>query len=55
VFTRIVMRFVVSGMKLPKAAVERAVQMSYDKYCSATAMLARTAVIELEIEVVDVA
>jgi len=53
VFTRIVMKFVVSGAKLPEAAVKRAVQMSYEKYCSATAMLAKTAQIDLEVEIVD--
>ena len=51
VFTRIVMKFVVSGAKLPEAAVKRAVQMSYEKYCSATAMLAKTAQIDLEVEI----
>ena len=53
VFTRIVMQFIVSGVKLSEPAVRRAVQMSYDKYCSATAMLAKTAEIELQVEVVD--
>ncbi|MGR6805595.1 OsmC family protein [Sphaerotilus natans] len=53
VFTRIVMKFVVSGAKLPEAAVKRAVQLSYEKYCSATAMLAKTAQIDLEVEIVD--
>jgi putative redox protein len=53
VFTRIGMHFVVSGSQLPSAAVDRAVKMSYEKYCSATAMLAKTAVIELTFEVVD--
>jgi putative redox protein len=43
VFTRIEMRFTVRGRALPLQAVERAVQLSHDKYCSATAMLARTA------------
>lgn len=43
VFTRIEMRFTVRGRSLPLQAVERAVQLSHDKYCSATAMLARTA------------
>ena len=55
VFTRIVMKFVVSGARLPEAAVKRAVQMSYEKYCSATAMLAKTAQIDLEVEIVDTA
>ena len=53
VFTRIVMHFIVSGVKLPEVAVQRAVQMSHDKYCSATTMLAKTAEIELKIEVVE--
>ena len=39
----------------PEAAVKRAVQMSYEKYCSATAMLAKTAQIDLEVEIVDTA
>jgi putative redox protein len=43
VFTRIEMRFTVRGRALPLQAVERAVQLSHDKYCSATAMLASTA------------
>lgn len=55
VFTRIVMKFVVSGARLSEAAVKRAVQMSYEKYCSATAMLAKTAQIDLEVEIVDTA
>ena len=55
VFTRIVMKFVVSGARLPEAAVKRAVQMSYEKYCSATAMLVKTAQIDLEVEIVDTA
>jgi putative redox protein len=53
VFTRIVMTFIVTGKNLPETAVQRAVQMSHDKYCSATAMLARTAAIEVKVEVVD--
>ncbi len=53
VFTRIVMKFVVSGRALPLAAVQRAVQMSYDKYCSATAMLAKTAELVVEVELID--
>jgi putative redox protein len=48
VFTEITMRFVVRGRNLDRAAVERAVALSHDKYCSATAMLAKTAVIRIE-------
>ena len=52
VFTRIQMHFIVSGRALSAAAVERAVKMSHDKYCSATAMLAKTAEIGTSHEVV---
>ena len=48
VFTEITMRFVVRGRNLDPAAVERAVALSHDKYCSATAMLAKTAAIRIE-------
>lgn len=53
VFTRIEYRFRVLGHKLPKAAVERAIQLSHEKYCSATAMLARSAQIETSFEIVE--
>jgi putative redox protein len=53
VFTRIEYRFVIRGRNLPRAAVERAVQLSHEKYCSATAMLARTADITYSIETLD--
>ena len=50
VFTRITMRFVVTGSGLGRAAVERAVELSAEKYCSASIMLAKTAEIVREIE-----
>ena len=43
VFTKIHMHFTVSGKDVPAAAVERAIAMSHDKYCSATVMLGMTA------------
>jgi putative redox protein len=43
VFTRIHMHFVVSGKDLKDEMVARAVALSHEKYCSATAMLAHTA------------
>lgn len=49
VFTAIRMRFVVRGNALDRAAVERAVALSHEKYCSATAMLSRTADITHEV------
>ena len=42
VFTRIHMVFVVSGAGLRESAVRRAVDLSAEKYCSATAMLRET-------------
>ena len=52
VFTRIRMHFVVTGRELDAQAVSRAVTLSHEKYCSATAMLAKTAQIEVSHEVV---
>ena len=53
VFTRIRMHFIVCGQHLDAQAVARAVALSHEKYCSATAMLARTAQIEVSHEVVS--
>ena len=51
VFTKIHMQFTVSGKNLPAAAVERAIEMSHDKYCSATIMLGKTAEISTSFEI----
>lgn len=40
VFTKIHMHFVVSGAALTDVAVERAIALSHEKYCSASIMLA---------------
>lgn len=53
VFTRIRMHFVVTGVGLSAAAVERAVRLSHEKYCSASIMLAHTAEITTSFELVD--
>jgi putative redox protein len=53
VFTKIHMHFTVSGTQLPPAAVERAIAMSHDKYCSATVMLGKTAEITTSFELLD--
>jgi putative redox protein len=53
VFTRIALHFVVRGKGLPAAAVERAIALSHEKYCSATAMLAKTAEIATSFEIVE--
>ncbi len=54
VFTQVRMRFVVSGKGLRPAAVERAVALSAEKYCSATAMLRPAVDIRHEVEIVEV-
>lgn len=52
VFTRIHMHFTVSGKNLGEAAVARAIQMSHEKYCSASVMLGKTADIGTSFEIV---
>ena len=52
VFTRIEMQFTVSGKGLSREAVLRAAQLSHEKYCSATAMLAKTAEITHSVTIV---
>jgi putative redox protein len=49
------LHFTVRGRGLRREVVERAVKLSHDKYCSATAMLAHTAKIELSVDVLEVA
>jgi putative redox protein len=53
VFTAIHLHFVVGGNRLAAAAVERAIALSHDRYCSATIMLAKTAAITTSYEFVD--
>lgn len=53
VFTRIHLHFIVKGRGLPEAKVARAVDLSIEKYCSAMAMLAKTAVVTHDFEIVD--
>jgi putative redox protein len=53
VFTQIVIEYVVTGRGLDPAAVERAVELSSTKYCSAQAMLGKTAAIEEKITILE--
>jgi len=53
VFTKINMHFTVTGKGVPAAAVERAIAMSHDKYCSASVMLGKTADITTSFEVLE--
>ena len=52
VFTRINMHFTVTGAALSETAVQRAIQMSHEKYCSASIMLAKSASITTGFEIV---
>lgn len=51
IFTRIHMHYVVEGTNLNPAKVERAIALSAEKYCSATAMLGRVATITHDYEI----
>ena len=53
VFTKIHVHFKVTGRGLKHNVVERAVQLSANKYCSASVMLAKTAQITHDFEVID--
>jgi putative redox protein len=52
-FIRIRITFVVRGRGVPLQAVERAVMLSMDKYCSAVATVRGIAAIETAIELID--
>ena len=51
---RIAFHYTVTGRNLKPDSVERAIKLSYEKYCSATIMLGKTAEIEHTWEIVEV-
>jgi putative redox protein len=53
VFTHVVLEFVVTGKNIDREAVERAVELSSTKYCSAQAMLIKAVEIEHKITIVE--
>lgn len=53
VFTRINMHFIVTGRNLKPEAVERAIKLSAEKYCSASIMLGKTAEMRHSWEIVE--
>jgi putative redox protein len=53
VFTKINLHFEVKGKDLDQAKVDRAVKLSHEKYCSATAMLAKTAELTYSVQVIS--
>ena len=53
VFTSLHLHFIVTGPAVPESAVERAVQLSHHKYCSATIMLGKTAEITTSFDLIE--
>lgn len=53
VFTRIHMHFVITGTGVKKEHIERAIHLSAEKYCSASIMLAKTAQVTHDYEIVE--
>jgi len=53
VFTKIHMHFVVRGRALKRNLVEHAVRLSHEKYCSASAMLGKTAAMTVDSEIAE--
>ena len=53
VFTRIHVHFVVTGRGLNPEKVQRAIDLTAEKYCSATIMLAKTAEVTHDFEIVE--
>ena len=53
VFTKIHMHWTVRGRGLKRNLVEHAVRLTHEKYCSATAMLVKTAEVTRDFEVIE--
>lgn len=53
VFTKIHMHFTVAGKSIPPAAVERAIALSHDTYCSASIMLGKMAEITTSFDLLE--
>ena len=53
VFTKVHAHFVVRGRALKRNLVEQAIRLSHEKYCSATAMLVKTAEVTRDFEIID--
>ena len=54
VFTKIHVRYTITGKDMKEAQVKRAVELSTEKYCSASLILAKTAEITHEYEIINV-
>lgn len=54
VFTRIHIHFIVKGRNVKREAVERAIHLSAEKYCSASIMLGKVADVSHDYEIVEI-
>ncbi len=53
VFTKIKLKYTVTGKNIPEKLYAKAVRLSYERYCSVTEMLRKTADITYEYEIVE--
>lgn len=53
IFTNVRMRYVVTGQALDPKKVERAVKLSEEKYCSASAIIAKSAEMSHTVEILE--
>lgn len=53
VFTRVHLHFVITGQAIKPEAVKRAVSLSAEKYCSAIAMIEKTATVTHDFEIIE--
>jgi len=53
VYTHIRLTFVITGQDVEPAAVERSIELAYDKYCPAAAMLKPSVPIETEYQIIE--
>jgi len=53
IFTKILVRYIITGHNLDPNKVERAVNLSAETYCSASIMLGKTAEITHDIQIID--
>jgi putative redox protein len=54
VFTKIHVQYTIKGKNIKESQVKRAVDLSLEKYCSATIMLGKTADISHDFEIIEV-
>jgi len=55
VWTHVLLEYIVTGKNIDPKAVERAIQLSHDKYCPAQNMLKETVRIESRYEIKEIA